>query len=90
MRHTFKRTYAVAALAAAMAAPGILGLAAATASALPISNLASECRQANGGNWTVDYGSNHQIRGYSCYYRDINGNHYVDFYDRRGNYTGTG
>jgi hypothetical protein len=92
MKHhqLFKRAAAVAALTAAICAPGVIGLTAATANALPISNLASECRGANGGSWVVDYNGAHQVVGYMCYYKDISGNGYADFYDRKGNYTHSG
>lgn len=90
MRKKLKKAAAVAAMAAAIGAPGVVGLTAATANALPISNLASECRQANGGSWVVDYNGAHQVVGYQCWYRDIDGGQNVDFYDRRGNYYGSG
>ncbi|MBX7432370.1 hypothetical protein JDV09_09670 [Mycobacterium sp. Y57] len=90
MARTINKVIAAAGLATAVAAPGALGLAAGTANALPISNLASECRQANGGSWQVSYGYNHQVTGYMCFYKDIGGNGYVDFYDRYGNYYGSG
>jgi hypothetical protein len=92
MKHhrLFKRAAAAAALTAAIAAPGVIGLTAATANARPIRNLQSECRGAGGG-WHVEYsgGAVRQVTGYQCWYKDISGNQYVDFYDRRGNYTGT-
>jgi hypothetical protein len=84
-----KRAAATAAMLAALVVPGVAGLTAATANAMPISNLASECRQANGGSWVIDYNGAHQVVGYQCWYRDISGSQYVDFYDRRGNYYGT-
>lgn len=89
-----KRAAAVAALSAGLAAPGVVGITAATASALPISQLQSECRGA-GGTWAVDYqysGSTNvrYVSGYQCFYKDSEGNGYVDFYDRKGNYKGTG
>jgi hypothetical protein len=84
------RAVATAAMLVALVIPGVAGLTAATASAMPISNLASECRQANSGSWVVDYNGAHQVVGYKCWYRDIDGNQYVDFYDRRGNYYGSG
>ncbi len=84
------RAAVTAAMLAALVIPAVAGLTAATANAMPISNLASECRQANGGSWVVDYNGAHQIAGYQCWYRDNDGNQYVDFYDRRGNYRNTG
>jgi hypothetical protein len=30
------------------------------------------------------------VTGYQCWYRDNEGNQYVDFYDSKGGYTGTG
>jgi len=93
-RTMLRETAAVAALTATMAVPAIVGLTAATASALPISQLQSECQSANGGRWVVEYSGGgttaRYISGYSCYYRDIGGNGYIDFYDRKGNYKGTG
>jgi hypothetical protein len=85
-----KRAAAVGALTAAIGASGVIGLTAATANALPISNLQSECR-GGGGSWHVEYSSGavRQVTGYQCWYKDISGDQYVDFYDRRGNYTGT-
>ncbi|GAB88654.1 hypothetical protein [Gordonia rhizosphera] len=87
-------TRAVAATApATLAVLGVLGMTAPTATALPISNLQSECRQAN-GQWVVEYSTNstgiRYVSGYECWYRDINGDQYVDLYDRKGNYQGTG
>ena len=89
-RRLFKRAAAVAALTAAIGTPGVIGVTAATANALPISNLQSECRGAGGG-WHVEYsgGTVRQVTGYQCWYKDISGNQYVDFYDGRGNYTGS-
>ena len=62
-------------------------LTAATAGALPISNLTSECRATSHRTWVVEYGGGgttaRYVSGYACFYRDINGNQYVDFYDRR-------
>ncbi len=84
-----KRVAAVAALTAAIGGPGVIGLTTASANALPISNLQSECRQA-AGTWRVVYGDGRQVTGYQCWYRDISGDQYVDFYDRRGNFKGTG
>jgi hypothetical protein len=88
------RTAAGGAIAAAMATHGLLGITAATANALPISQLQSECRGA-GGTWAVDYqysGSTNvrYVSGYQCFYKDNEGNGYVDFYDRKGNYKGSG
>lgn len=87
------RAAAVAALSATIAVPGVVGLTAATASALPISGLQSECRGAS-GTWSVEYGYNstnvRYVTGYSCWYKDNEGNQYVDFYDRKGGYKGTG
>jgi hypothetical protein len=83
------RAAALATLTAAVGATASIGLSAATAQALPISNLQSECRGA-GGQWRVEYGGAHQVTGYQCWYKDIGGNGYVDFYDRKGNYRGTG
>ena len=83
------RTAAVATLTAAVGATASIGFSAAPARALPISNLQSECRGA-GGQWRVEYGGAHQVTGYQCWYKDISGNQYVDLYDRRGNYRGTG
>ncbi|MCE5289109.1 MAG: hypothetical protein LLG14_07670 [Nocardiaceae bacterium] len=83
----FRRAVAGAALAGALAGPMMLTQAA-TANALPISNLQSECRGA-GGSWYVEYTSG-VLTGYQCWYRDNHGNQYVDFYDRRGNYYATG
>ncbi len=87
-------TRAVVAIApVTLAVLGISGVTASTASALPISNLQSECRQAN-GQWVVEYSTNstgiRYVSGYECWYRDINGDQYVDLYDRKGNYQGTG
>jgi hypothetical protein len=90
MPHHLQKAAAVAAMAVAIGAPGVVGRTAATANALPISNLASECRQANGGSWVIDYNGAYQVVGYQCWNRDIDGNQYVDFYDRRGNYYGSG
>jgi hypothetical protein len=92
-RSLLARTAALAALSTTLGLPGVMGLTAATAHALPISGLQSECRGA-GGSWQVEYGYNstgiRYVSGYECWYKDIGGNQYVDFYDRRGNYTGTG
>lgn len=86
-----RRAAATAALAAAIGGSGLM--AAGTASALPISGLASECRGA-GGTWSVEYmysgAGIRYVSGYECWYRDINGGQHVDFYDRRGNYGGSG
>lgn len=79
----------MAALTAAMGGSGVTGLFAASANALPISNLQSECRQA-AGTWRVVYSGGHQVSGYQCWYKDVSGDQYVDFYDHRGNYKGTG
>jgi hypothetical protein len=85
-KHTLlKRATAAALLSATMAAPRIVGLTAATANAMPISQLARECRSAPQGLWVRNGTS-----GYSCYYNDVNGNRHVDFYDRRGRYYGSG
>ena len=77
-------------VAIASAAPT---LTAPAAGALPISNLQNECRQAN-GTWQVEYGTSstglRYVTGYQCWYRDNEGNGYVDFYDRKGNYRNTG
>jgi hypothetical protein len=74
-------------------AAAALTLTAPAASALPISNLQNECRQAN-GTWQVEYGTSstglRYVTGYQCWYRDNEGNGYVDFYDRKGNYRNTG
>ena len=71
----------------------MLGLTAPTAGALPISNLQNECRQAN-GTWEVEYGTSstglRSVTGYRCWYRDNEGNGYVDLYDRKGKYRNTG
>jgi hypothetical protein len=80
-----KRVAAGAVLSATLAVPGIVGLTAATANAMPISQLARECRSAPQGLW-VRHGST----GYSCYYNDASGNRHVDWYDRRGRYYGSG
>ena len=92
-RSLIRRMAVVAVLSEAIATPGLIGVTAATAGALPISNLASECRGANGGTWVVEYGGGgataRYVSGYACYYRDIDGNGYVDYYDRRGNYRNT-
>jgi hypothetical protein len=84
---------AVATLAATLAVSALDAVTAATANALPISGLQSECRGA-GGSWSVDYGVNSSgiryITGYECWYKDTEGNQYVDFYDRKGNYGGSG
>lgn len=93
-RAILTRAMTVAALAATIAAPGVVGLNAANASAMPIGGLQSECQGSNGGTWVVDYGYNstgvRYVNGYQCFYRDNEGNQYVDFYDRKGNYKGTG
>ncbi|MFT4086012.1 MAG: hypothetical protein QM658_02480 [Gordonia sp. (in: high G+C Gram-positive bacteria)] len=86
-----RRTVGTTLLAVAIAGP-LAAVQAAPANALPISTLTTECRQA-GGTWYVDYGYNGNVRyvtGYQCFYRDIHGDRYVDFFDRRGNYQGTG
>ena len=87
----FRRAVATAALATAIAGPAFIS--AGTASALPISTLQTECRGA-GGSWSIEYGYNstgvRYVSGYECWYRDIGGGLNVDFYDRRGNYTGSG
>lgn len=89
-RRSIVRAAAVLTVTAAIGAPASIGLSTVTAHALPISNLQSECRGA-GGKWIVEYGSvTHQVTGYQCWYKDIGGNGYVDFYDRKGNYRGTG
>ncbi len=91
MKHT--RATTIAALTATIMATGFIGLSAGTADALPISNLQSECRGA-GGSWVVDYGYNstgiRYVTGYECWYKDIDGNLWVDLYDRKGNYRNTG
>jgi hypothetical protein len=83
-RQLFRRAAAVTALMAAIGAPGVIGLTAVATNALPISTLASECRGA-GGTWVVDYDYNstgiRYVSGYQCFYRDNEGNGYVDFYD---------
>jgi hypothetical protein len=87
-----KRVLAGTVLAATLGVPGIVGLTAATANAMPISELKSECQSANNGYWRTEYSPYNRstITGYSCYYSDISGNRYVDWYDRYGNYKGTG
>jgi hypothetical protein len=89
MFHNVNMAAATAATAARVI-PAVAGLTAPTANALPISNLASQCRQANGGSWVIDYNGAHRVVGYQCWYRDISGGQNVDFYDRRGNYSGSG
>jgi hypothetical protein len=88
-----KRAVAAVLLAAAMSVPGIVGFTATSANALPISQLQDECRSAN-GTWYTDYitganGSRYES-GNSCYWKNIDGDTYVDYYDRKGNYKGTG
>jgi hypothetical protein len=68
---------------------GVVGLTAATANAMPISTLKSECQSANSGRWVTDY-SGGRVSGYYCYYSSISGNGYVDYYDRYGNYRWSG
>ena len=86
------RTTRLATLSVAIASAA-LTLTAPAAGALPISNLQNECRQAN-GTWQVEYGTSstglRYVTGYQCWYRDNEGNGYVDFYDRKGNYRNTG
>jgi hypothetical protein len=90
MKNTFlKRVLAGTVLAATLGVPGIVGLTAATASAMPISTLASECRSAPKGQWITEYTAG-RVTGYMCFYNDISGNRYVDFYDRYGNYKSSG
>jgi hypothetical protein len=81
-----KRVAAGAVLSATLAVPGIVGLTAATANAMPISQVARECRSAPQGLWVRHSGG----AGYSCFYNDASGNRHVDFYDRRGRYYGSG
>jgi hypothetical protein len=88
-RALLKRATAAALLSATLAAPGVVGLTAATANAMPISTLKSECQGANNGRWVTDY-SGGRVIGYYCYYSSISGNTYVDYYDRYGNYRWSG
>jgi hypothetical protein len=68
----------------------IAGITAGIADARPNTNgLAAECRASNGGTWVVD-SSGGRVTAYMCYYKDIDGNGYVDYYDRYGNFSGTG
>jgi hypothetical protein len=90
MKNTvLKRVLAGTVLAATLGVPGIVGLTAATANAMPISTLASECRSAPKGQWITEYTAG-RVTGYMCFYNDISGNRYVDFYDRYGNYKSSG
>ena len=91
--HTLiKRAASVALLSSTLALPAVVGLTAGTANAVPIQVLASECGSAN-GTWVTDFSINpngsRTITGYQCFYKDIGGDQYVDYYDRRGNYKGT-
>jgi hypothetical protein len=79
-----KRAVAAAVLSATLAVPGVVGLTAATANAMPISQLARECRSAPQGLWVSNR------TGYMCYYNDASGNRHVDMYDRRGRYYASG
>jgi hypothetical protein len=57
-------------LSATLAAPGIVGLTAATSNAMPISTLRSECVNSPGGRWVTGY-SGGRVTGYMCYYSDV-------------------
>lgn len=91
MVNIIRRTVTGAVLAASIAVPALFS--AGTASAMPISTLRTECRGA-GGAWQVEYmysgAGIRYVSGYECWYRDIHGGQHVDFYDRRGNYGGSG
>ena len=68
--------------AAAIAAAGI-GVAAAPAGAMPISDVQSECGDVSG---TFSHLSTDSWSGYVCQYGVSNGTIYRDFYSVRGNY----
>jgi hypothetical protein len=76
-RALLKRATAAALLSATLAAPGVVGLTAAAANAMPISTLKSECQSANNGRWYTDY-TGGRVSGYYCVYSSISGDHYID------------
>ncbi|MGQ0575586.1 MAG: hypothetical protein ACT4RN_15500 [Pseudonocardia sp.] len=78
------------ALGATVLATAALGFAVAPAqAATSLATLKAGCAEA-GGSWSVDRLSSGKVFGYSCWYSSVDGDAYVDVYDRGGNYRYTG